>query len=47
MTPLDDFVSDPNLTPADWDAADFVGGAQKALQDAEARPTASPRKPAP
>jgi multiple sugar transport system substrate-binding protein len=35
MTPLDEFVNDPNLTPADWDAADFVGGAQSALQDAE------------
>ena len=34
MTPLDDLVSDPNLTPADWDAGDFVPGSQKALQDA-------------
>jgi multiple sugar transport system substrate-binding protein len=35
MTPLDPFVSDANLTPADWDAGDFVGGAQSALQDAQ------------
>jgi multiple sugar transport system substrate-binding protein len=37
MTPLDDFVNDPNLTPPEWDAADFVGGAQSALQDAEGK----------
>jgi multiple sugar transport system substrate-binding protein len=37
MTPLDDFVGDPNLTPADWDPADFVPGSQKALQDAAGR----------
>jgi multiple sugar transport system substrate-binding protein len=37
FTPLDDFVADPNLTPPDWDAADFVGGAQSALQDAEGK----------
>jgi multiple sugar transport system substrate-binding protein len=35
IAPLDEFVNDPNLTPADWDAGDFVGGAQSALQDAE------------
>jgi multiple sugar transport system substrate-binding protein len=35
LTPLDAFVNDPNLTPADWDAGDFVAGAQSALQDAE------------
>ncbi len=34
LAPLDDFVSDANLTPAEWDAADFVGGAQSSLQDA-------------
>jgi multiple sugar transport system substrate-binding protein len=37
FTPLDDFVNDPNLTPADWDAEDFVGGAQSSLQDADGR----------
>ena len=38
LTPLDEFVSDPNLTPADWDPADFRRrrpGA--ALQDAEGK----------
>ena len=30
---LDPFVNDPNLTPSDWDAGDFVGGAQSSLQD--------------
>ena len=30
---LDPFVNDPNLTPSDWDASDFVGGAQSSLQD--------------
>jgi multiple sugar transport system substrate-binding protein len=34
MTPLDDFVKDPNLTPPDWDPKDFVAGAQSSLQDA-------------
>jgi multiple sugar transport system substrate-binding protein len=37
FTPLDEFVTDPNLTPADWDADDFVGGAQSSLQDTEGR----------
>jgi multiple sugar transport system substrate-binding protein len=37
LTPLDDFETDPNLTPPDWDAADFVGGAQSALQDADGK----------
>ncbi|MCY4452392.1 MAG: extracellular solute-binding protein [Immundisolibacterales bacterium] len=30
---LDPFVNDPNMTPSDWDASDFVGGAQSSLQD--------------
>jgi multiple sugar transport system substrate-binding protein len=30
-------VSDPNLTPAEWDADDFVDGAQSTLQDAKGR----------
>jgi multiple sugar transport system substrate-binding protein len=30
-------VTDPNLPPPDWDAADFVGGAQSALQDADGK----------
>jgi len=35
MHPLDEFVNDPNMTPEEWDADDFVGGAQSSLQDAE------------
>jgi multiple sugar transport system substrate-binding protein len=35
VTPLDEFVDDPNLTPADWDAADFVSGAQSTLKGAD------------
>ena len=35
MTPLDGFVKDANKTPASWDAADFVAGAQSSLQDAK------------
>ncbi|HEV7268927.1 MAG TPA: extracellular solute-binding protein [Falsiroseomonas sp.] len=32
---LSEFVDDRNRTPADWDAADFVSGAQSAMQDAQ------------
>jgi multiple sugar transport system substrate-binding protein len=35
FTPLDEFVNDRNLTPPDWDARDFVAGAQSSLQDAK------------
>lgn len=28
LTPLDDFVRNPNLTPADWDLSDFLPGAR-------------------
>jgi multiple sugar transport system substrate-binding protein len=35
LTPLDDLVKDRNKTPADWDAADFVAGAQSSMQDAK------------
>ena len=35
MTPLDGFIKDTNKTPASWDAADFVAGAQSSLQDAK------------
>jgi len=31
---LKPFVEDPNLTPDDWDASDFVGGTMASLQDA-------------
>ena len=35
LTPLDEMVKNPNLTAADWDAADFVAGAQSSMQDAK------------
>lgn len=35
VTPLDEFLNDRNATPPDWDAKDFVSGAQSALQDAK------------
>jgi multiple sugar transport system substrate-binding protein len=35
MSALDEFVKDPNKTPASWDVADFVAGAQSSLQDAK------------
>lgn len=28
LTPLDDFIQNPNLTPADWDVNDFLPGAR-------------------
>lgn len=31
VTDLNEFIRDPNRTPPDWDAADFVPGAQSAL----------------
>lgn len=33
MAPLDDFVNDKNMTPPEWDAKDFVAGAQSSMQD--------------
>jgi multiple sugar transport system substrate-binding protein len=35
MTPLETFVENPELTPENWDAADFVAGSQKALQGSD------------
>ncbi len=35
FTPLDEFVNDPKRTPPEWDAADFVAGAQSTLKDAK------------
>ena len=32
---LDEFTSDPNLTPADWNPTDFVAGAQVPYRDAK------------
>jgi multiple sugar transport system substrate-binding protein len=37
FTPLEEFAADPDLTPPEWEAADFVGGAQSSLQDGEGR----------
>jgi len=37
LTPLDEFMNDRNATPPGWDPADFVAGAQSALQDARGR----------
>jgi multiple sugar transport system substrate-binding protein len=35
MTPLDEFIGDRNLTPPEFDAKDFVAGAQASLQDSK------------
>ena len=35
MTDLDQFINDKNATPPDWDAADFVSGAQLPMKDAK------------
>ena len=35
FTNLEPFLSDPNLTPPDWDPDDFVSGAQQCLRDAK------------
>ena len=35
MAPLDEYFKNPNKTPANWDASDFVAGAQSSLQDAK------------
>jgi multiple sugar transport system substrate-binding protein len=35
FAPLDEFVNDRNQTPREWDAADFVSGAQSSLLDAK------------
>ena len=37
MMPLDDFLNDPNKTPADWDPKDFMEGPQGPLLDDEGR----------
>jgi multiple sugar transport system substrate-binding protein len=39
---LKPYVEDPNLTPSDWDAADFVGGTMASLQDAKGDPHGFP-----
>jgi multiple sugar transport system substrate-binding protein len=35
LTDLDEFTSDPNLTPAEWNPKDFVDGAQVPYRDAK------------
>ncbi|HEX5077642.1 MAG TPA: extracellular solute-binding protein [Geminicoccaceae bacterium] len=42
FTPLDEFLNDPNRTPADWGADDFLAGALAPLQDADGRTYALP-----
>ncbi|MCB1991544.1 MAG: extracellular solute-binding protein [Geminicoccaceae bacterium] len=37
FTPLDDFYNDPNKTPDEFDAADFLNGTQLPMRDAEGR----------
>jgi len=32
---LDEFTTDPNVTPADWDAGDFVPGVEASMRDAK------------
>ncbi len=39
---LKSFIEDPNLTPDDWDPADFVGGTMASLQDAAGDPFGYP-----
>ncbi|MGI9525303.1 MAG: ABC transporter substrate-binding protein [Hyphomicrobiaceae bacterium] len=39
---LKPYIEDPNLTPSDWDAADFVGGTMASLQDANGDPHGFP-----
>ena len=35
VTDLDQYTKDPNVTPPDWDPADFVPGAQSSMVDAK------------
>lgn len=37
FTPLDDFFNDPNKTPPEWDAADFLEGTQLPMKDADGK----------
>ena len=39
---LKPYISDPNLTPSDWDPADFVGGTMASLQDKNGDPYGFP-----
>ncbi len=33
MTDLDPFTANPNMTPAEWNPGDFIGGAQASMRD--------------
>lgn len=37
FTPLDDYFNDPNKTPADWDAKDFLEGTQGPMKDRDGK----------
>ncbi len=39
---LKPYIEDPNMTPDDWDAADFVGGTMASLQDGNGDPHGFP-----
>ena len=39
---LKPYISDPNLTPSDWDPADFVGGTMASLRDKNGDPYGFP-----
>src|SRR5260370_16890638 len=36
LTPLDEFIKNPERTPADWDFADFLPGAVQPMRDKNA-----------
>jgi multiple sugar transport system substrate-binding protein len=42
VTPLTDFIDDPNRTPADWDASDFLPGSVTPFKDRQGRVCAIP-----
>ena len=42
VTPLDQFIANPKLTPAAWDAGDFLPGAANVFRDAKGRLCAVP-----
>lgn len=42
VTPLDEFISDPKETPAEWDAADLLPGLSNAFKDKAGRVHAIP-----
>ena len=42
VTPLDPFIANPKLTPADWDVADFLPGTTNVFKDAKGQLCAIP-----